>query len=311
MAPALKLRAWSSSSRGRAVAMSPGDHRPPVRAVEAVEAAGALDGPGKAIGKAVRGVLAPGALKDAISGTWLGHGLHPLLTDVVIGSFVSATLLDVLGGDRDGKAAERLIAIGIASYPVTAVTGISDYADSELADPAIRRVGLVHAAANSVALGLYAASLRARRNGDSGRGKLLGLAGASALGTAGYLGAHMTFAQGVGPNQTAFDPGPADWSDAIGSAQLTTNEPQSVVVGDTPVFLLRHADGVHAMHDRCSHRGCLLSDGAIDGEAVVCVCHGSRFRLQDGSIEQGPATVPQPSYETRESDGTIQVRLRG
>ena len=289
--------------------MSPRDPRPPVRAVEAVEGASVLDAPGKAIGKAVRGALAPGAVKDALSGTWLGHALHPLLTDVVIGSFVSATLLDVLGGDRDGKAARRLIAIGIASYPPTALTGTSDWADSEIADPAVRRVGLAHAAANAVALGLYASSLVARRKGATGRGKLLGLAGASALGAAGHLGGHLSYAQGVGPNQTAYDPGPGDWSDAIGSGDLPAGEPRSVLVGETPVFLLRHGDGLHAMHDRCSHRGCLLSDGDVEGESVVCVCHGSRFRLGDGSIERGPATVPQPSYETREQDGTIQVRL--
>lgn len=285
------------------------DSRPPVRAAEAVEGASVLDGAGKAIGEAFRGAIGPGKLKDALSGTWIGHALHPLLTDVVIGSFVSATLLDVLGGDRDGKAAERLIAIGIASYPPTALTGVSDWADSEIADPAVRRVGLVHAATNSAALGLYAASLLARRRGDAGRGKALGLAGAGALATAGYLGAHLTFVRGVGPNQTAFDPGPDEWTDAIESSRLPANEPRSALVGETPVFLLRHADGVHAMHDRCSHRGCPLSDGEIDGEVVVCYCHGSRFRLEDGSIELGPATVPQPSFEARESDGQVQVRL--
>src|SRR3954451_9164347 len=99
------------------------DERIPVRAVRAVEHAEALDDTGKAVGRAVRGVIGPGALKETLAGTWLGHALHPLLTDVVIGSLLSATLLDVLGGDADGKSAQRLIAIGIASYPPTAVTG--------------------------------------------------------------------------------------------------------------------------------------------------------------------------------------------
>lgn len=284
--------------------------RIPVRAVRSVERAEALDEPGKAIGKTVRGVLGPGALKDALSGTWLGHALHPLLTDVVIGSLVSATLLDVLGGDSDGKAAERLIAVGIASYAPTAVTGASDWADTEGVDPRIRRVGIAHAAVNATALTLYASSLVARRRDARGLGKLLGLTGAAALAAGGYLGAHMSFVQGVGPNQTAFDPGPEDWTDAIESSRLSPNEPQGVVVGDTPVLLLRHPDALHAMHDRCSHRGCPLSDGEIDGELVVCGCHGSRFRLEDGSVERGPATAPQPVYETRESDGQVQVRLR-
>lgn len=286
------------------------DERLPVRAVRAVEHATALDAAGKKIGKAVRSAIEPGALKDAISGTWLGHALHPLLTDIVIASLVSATMLDVLGGDSEGEAAERLIAIGIATYAPTALTGANDWADTEVVDPRIRRVGLAHAAANTTALSFYAASLAARRRGAAGRGKLLGLTGAAALVAGGYLGAHMSFVQGVGPNQTAFDPGPDDWTDAGESAELMPGEPRRVVVGDTPVLLLRHGEGLHALHDRCSHRGCPLSDGEIDGEVVVCACHGSRFRLEDGSVEQGPATAPQPVFDTRESDGRIEVRLR-
>src|ERR687884_2275699 len=123
----------------------------------------ALDSPAKAIGKAVRDSVGRGPLKDALSGTWLGHAVHPMLTDVVIGSFTSATLLDLLGGDDDGTAAERLIAVGIAAYGPTALTGVNDWADSEPVDDAVRRVGLVHAATNSIALGLYTSSLAARR----------------------------------------------------------------------------------------------------------------------------------------------------
>ena len=141
------------------------EQRPQVRAVEALENVAALDGPGKAIGKTVRNTVGTGALKDALSGTWLGHALHPLLTDLVIGSFVSATVLDVIGGDPDGKAAERLIAVGIASYPATSITGTNDWADTEPADPRVRRVGLAHAAANVAALSLYTASLVQRRKG--------------------------------------------------------------------------------------------------------------------------------------------------
>ena len=286
------------------------DDRLPVRLVRQVEHAQALDDLGATAGKTVRDKIPQGSIKDALSGTWLGHALHPLMTDVVIGALLSATILDFLGGDRDGKAAERLIAVGIGTYPPTAVTGSNDWADTEVVDPRIRRVGLAHAGANVTALTLYGASLAARRGGRRGRGKRLGYAGAAALGVGGYLGAHMSFVQGVGPNQTAFDPGPDDWTDALDSAGLTPGEPQSVVVQDTPVLLLRHGDGLHAMHDRCSHRGCSLSDGQIDGELVVCGCHGSRFRREDGSVERGPATAPQPVYETRESGGSIQVRLQ-
>jgi nitrite reductase/ring-hydroxylating ferredoxin subunit/uncharacterized membrane protein len=282
----------------------------PEALVRPVESASALDPIGTIIGKAARGAFGHGGLKDALSGTWLGHALHPLLTDVVIGSFVSATLLDLLGGDDDGRAAERLIAVGIAAYGPTAATGVNDWADSEIADPAVRRVGLVHAMSNTTALTLYGASLMARRRGCRTRGKVLAAAGAAVLTVGGYLGGHMSYTRGVGPNRTAFDPGPSDWSTAIDSSDLAAGVPRRVVVEDTPVFLLRHGDGLHALHDRCSHRGCSLAAGEIEGESIVCPCHGSRFSLHDGSVEGGPATSGQPSYEVRESEGKLEVRRR-
>src|SRR4051812_15971819 len=279
---------------------------------EIAESLASLDGVGKTVGKTVRGALRPGAFKDAISGTWLGHALHPVLTDVVIGSFTSATLLDVLGGDDDGAAAERLIGVGIAAYGPTALTGVNDWADSEPVDDRVRRVGLVHAATNATALALYTASLAARRRGDRGRGKVLGLLGGTVLATGGYLGGHLSFVRGVGPNQTAFDEGPADWTDAAAAGDLEQGKPTGVVVDDTPVLILRHGNHFHAIHDRCSHRGCPLSEmGEIEKETITCQCHGSRFSLKDGSVLRGPATQPQPSYEVRERDGRVELRLAG
>jgi nitrite reductase/ring-hydroxylating ferredoxin subunit len=278
--------------------------------VDAVESASPLDTPGKKIAKTVRDTIKPGALKDTLSGTWLGHALHPMLTDVVIGSFLSATLLDLLGTDADSGAQERLIAVGIAAYGPTALTGVNDWADSEPVDPAIRRVGLVHAASNSIALTLYSSSLAARRRGAHGKGKLLSGAGAAVLGLGGFLGGHLSFTKGVGPNQTAFDEGPDEWTAAIAADDLKADDPTAVNVGDTPVLLVRHRKHVHAIHDRCSHRGCSLAGtGELDGETIECGCHGSRFSLRDGSVERGPATSPQPAYEVREQAGKVEIKL--
>jgi nitrite reductase/ring-hydroxylating ferredoxin subunit len=272
--------------------------------ITAVESAEALDGVGKPLAKKVRSAIKQPA-KDALSGTWLGHALHPLLTDVVVGTFLSATLLDVVGGDEDGRAGARLISIGIAAYGPTALTGINDWADTEPVDDGIRRAGLVHAATNTTALALYALSLKARRSGNRGRARALSVAGATAIGAAGFLGGHLSFAKGVGPDQTIFDPGPDEWTAA---GDVPEGTPTRVVVDDTPVLLVRAQGSLYALHDRCSHRGCSLSDGEIDGLEVVCACHGSRFDLRDGSLKQGPATAPQPAFEIREREGKIEIR---
>jgi nitrite reductase/ring-hydroxylating ferredoxin subunit/uncharacterized membrane protein len=283
----------------------------PLRALAtALENLEALDAPGKAIGKQVRSALQPGAAKDLLSGTLLGHALHPILTDVVIGSFTSATILDLVGGRDTETAARKLVGIGLASYGPTALTGVTDWADSEPADPRVRRVGLIHAASNAAAATLYTLSWRARRNGRQGRGVLFGLAGAGALTAGGFLGGHLSYAQGVGVNQTAFDEGPSEWTPALDGSQLPEGQMRTAVVGETPVVLVRRNGRVSALHDRCSHRGCSLSGtGTVAEGYIECGCHGSRFSLGDGDVVRGPATVGQPSYEVREQGDRIEVRL--
>ena len=279
--------------------------------MEALEGAGALDKPAKAIGKKVRSTMSPGPLKDAASGTWLGHALHPLMTDVVIGAWMSATLLDVLGGDESGRARERLLAVGIAAYGPTALTGANDWADTEPADDGVRRVGLVHAATNATALTLQIASLAARRRGAQRQGVLLGMAGTAVMGVGGYLGGHLSFAKGVGPDQTIFDQGSDEWTAAGDASDLAEGTLRRTVVDETPVVMVRRGERILAIHDRCSHRGCPLSDvGELDGDVVECGCHGSRFSLEDGAVVRGPATAPQPAFEARESDGRIELRRR-
>jgi nitrite reductase/ring-hydroxylating ferredoxin subunit len=292
------------------VAQSRSGRRPtPLEPVlDLVEGAAALDQPGKAIGKLVRKALAPPKLKETLSGTWLGHALHPLLTDVVVGSFMSATLLDLLGGDDDGRASRRLIGVGIAAYPVTALTGVNDWADTEAADDGVRRTGLIHAVTNAAALSLYVSSLAARRKGAHGRGRLLGVGGATVLAAGGYLGGHLSFAKGVGPDQTVFDSGPDDWTPVQDAGELPEGRPTRAVAADTPVLLLRRGEEILAIHDRCSHRGCSLANGEVEGDHVTCACHGSRFDLRNGALLRGPATAPQPAFEVRRSGDRLELR---
>jgi nitrite reductase/ring-hydroxylating ferredoxin subunit len=278
------------------------------QAVGALESLEALDPIAVKLAGAVTKAVPVGATRDALSGTWLGHALHPVLTDVVIGSYTSASLLDLLGGDDDGKATERLIEVGIAASVPTVASGLTDWAMTIFGERRARPVGLAHATANLTASTLYGASLAARRRGERGRGKLLAAAGATVLAVGGFLGGHLSLTRGVGVNQTAFDEGPGDWT-ALDAADPGDGKPTSAMAGDTPVLLVRHHGHLHALHDRCSHRGCPLSGGKIEGESVTCPCHGSRFSLGDGSIERGPATSPQPIFETRERDGRIEVRL--
>jgi nitrite reductase/ring-hydroxylating ferredoxin subunit len=249
--------------------------------------------------------LAPrgGTLADLLAGTWLGHPLHPLLTDVAIGSWTSAWLLDMTGGKRARRPADRLVAVGVASALPAAAAGLSDWADTS---GEARRVGAVHAAGNTLAIALYAASLGARRRGRRRLGVALGTLGATAASGAGWLGGHLAFRLGVGVDETAFERLPAEWA-AVEGAPPEEGSMRRVTAGETAVLLVTSGGTTYAMVDRCSHRGCSLADGSLEDGLVVCACHGSTFAL-DGTLRRGPATASQPALDVRRHDGVLQVR---
>jgi nitrite reductase/ring-hydroxylating ferredoxin subunit/uncharacterized membrane protein len=274
----------------------------------AIEGLTALDGLSGPVQKAVAAIVPDSSrLKDLLSGTWLGHPVHPPLTDVVIGSWTSALVLDVLGGKESAQASERLIAAGIVAAVPTAAAGLSDWADTRGGSS---RVGTVHAAGNSTALVLHALSWVARRRGDRRRGLALSMLGYGVATFSAWLGGHLSFALGVGVNQNAFDEAPGEWTPVLAEAELEDGKPAGVQANGVGVLLARLDGRVYALGDRCSHRGCSLHEGELRGDTVVCRCHGSTFRLADGSIVKGPATAPQPAFDVRTSDGTLQIRRR-
>jgi uncharacterized membrane protein len=163
-----------------------------------LESVEALDGPARVAGRTWRGLIPNGAPKDLLSGAWLGHAVHPILTDIPIGVWTSAVLLDLTGGKASRSAADRLVLIGVLAAGATIVTGWSDWSDEEQDNSAIRRSGLVHAAANATATALMTGSYVARTRGARGRGRLLSLAGSAALGVGGWLGGHLSYTLGAG-----------------------------------------------------------------------------------------------------------------
>jgi nitrite reductase/ring-hydroxylating ferredoxin subunit/uncharacterized membrane protein len=277
--------------------MTPPAERPTLhRLAEEVGEAAALDGPAEAVAGAVRGAIPRGPVKDLLSGTPLGHAIHPLLTDLPIGTWTAAALLDVLGGRDSRPAAERLVAIGVLAAAPTAATGLNDWADTTPASDSVRRIGAVHAVANVAALGLYAASWAARRGGRHGRGVALGLAGLGALTVGGHLGGHLSYSKAVGVDQTALEARPDEWTVVFDEGALPEGELRSARLHDSTVLLARVNGEVHALADRCAHRGGALHEGELVDGCVECPLHGSRFRLADGSVERGPAAYPQPRY---------------
>jgi hypothetical protein len=171
-----------------------------------LEDAEALDVPVHAIEPSIRALFGTGTRAAVLRGDWLGHAVHPLLTDLVIGTWTSATVLDLFGGAESALPARRLIGTGLLAVGPTAWTGWAEWSAAEDRD---KRVGLVHAVTNGLAIGIYAASWIARQRGRHGSGARLALAGAAVQGVGAYLGGHLTAARKLGSRHPAYgEPSP-------------------------------------------------------------------------------------------------------
>ncbi|HEV7627777.1 MAG TPA: Rieske 2Fe-2S domain-containing protein [Streptomyces sp.] len=279
-------------------------------AVERTEHTTRLDPPIQGLQRAVHALPLSDEDRDVLHGHWLGHPVHPLLVQVPIGTWLSAAVLDLVPGKRRHYAPALLVATGLVAAVPAAVTGWIDWA--ELRKPQMR-VGLVHAVANSTAIGLYAASLTARLRGRSVRGRMLGYAGLAAVGVGGALGGHLAYRQASAVNHAEdisvrTEPG---WHPLGAAADLPIGEAVRRTVGEVPVVVVRESGGaVHVLADRCSHMAGPLSQGQVVDGCVRCPWHGSLFRLSDGWNVGGPATAPQPAFETRLVDGQVEAQLK-
>ncbi len=171
---------------------------------------------------------------------------------------------DVTGQE---KAADALVGLGVLTALPTAIAGASDWRHT---DGAERRVGLVHAVANDVAMTAYAASWFARRAGRRKLGIALSLVGATAMSVGGWLGGHLSYAMGVGVDTTVFQHGETEWAYLAEESEVRPGVLSTADFAGVPVLLTRTDDGIVALADRCTHRGAPLHEGELRDGCVVC-----------------------------------------
>jgi hypothetical protein len=175
------------------------DENPLLDAMDRIESERRLDSAINAVDRFVQ-PLRTGRARVALGGKWLGHALHPFLTDLPIGCWLSSALLDLTPGGSTRIASKRLVGAGIVFAVPTALSGASDW--SLMSDQRGRRVGVVHAGLNTIALAFYAWSWNLRRHNRHWRGMLAGFAGGGATIASGYLGGHLSFGMNAMPAPT-------------------------------------------------------------------------------------------------------------
>jgi nitrite reductase/ring-hydroxylating ferredoxin subunit/uncharacterized membrane protein len=273
--------------------------------IQRIEQVDALDAGAEAVASAVSRVTHRPPVSNVVGGSWLGHPVHPALTDLPIGFWTSALVLDLCAGRSGRRAAQSLVGLGVLSAVPTALTGLADWSDTS---GRTRRVGIAHALLNSAGLVSFTLSWRARRHGHHARGLLFTMVGSAAATLAASLGGHLVYRTGTGVDVNAFNPGPTDWAPLDGDLEPVTGlDGGYATAAGEPLLVSRTTHGWNAIGARCSHRGGPLQQGTVADGCVTCPWHQSRFRLDDGAVVDGPAAAPQPTYAVSEVDGRLSV----
>ena len=273
-----------------------------------------LDGIAKPVEKTVEQAF-PGetgrAVKDALHGTWLGHPLHPVLTDVPIGAWMMAQVFDALGTvrktDAYDAAARVCITTGLVGAVGAAATGIADWSETGRDS---RRIGFIHGLVNITATSLFLTSAILRR-----RKRTTGAVAASSTGFAvamagAYLGGALVYQRNIGPHHALDWNAPGEFTRAIAAAELPEGTKRKLHIGDVDVVVGRHQGALFALAEKCAHQGGPLSEGELKDGTLVCPWHGSTFCVPSGELVHGPSAYDQPCYETRVVDGFLEIRRR-
>jgi len=256
----------------------------------------------------------PRRFRSLLNGTWLGHPLHPAITDVPIGAWLLTAIFDIVwlisptATSWAARGAEVAVLIGILAALGAAVTGLTDWSDSYGAE---RTVGLYHAGLNSLALVLFIISFVLRLGvptGESIVAAILGFLGIISVLVAAYLGGDMVFGKGTGVNHTAWQEGSHDFVPVLPVAEVLDNSLRRVEVAGVPVVIVKLGTKYAAIAATCSHAGGPLDEGELQGDVVQCPWHGSRFRMLGGKALTGPATFAQPRYDVQVRDGVLYLR---
>jgi len=248
-------------------------------------------------------------IKDLLNGTWLGHPLHPVLTDVPLGTWTGMIMLDLaqLNNEDEGiaRGSDILLALGIAGATGAAVAGVTDWSDLAGTD---RRVGMLHGLLNGSALLTNIAALVLRLTGKRRAGMALSTIGYLTSLFAAYLGGELAFAKGIGVNHEAWEGGPDDYVAVMDAKDLAEGKLTRVDAAGAPAVLLKQGNSIYAIGAVCAHLAGPLDEGTCENGVVTCPWHGSRFRMSDGSVVNGPAVYAVPMFAVRVRDGKVELR---
>lgn len=250
-------------------------------------------------------------IKDALNGTWLGHTLHPVLTDLPLGAWTASTLLDLvwLSNEDEGiaRSADIVMWAGLTGAAGAAVSGLTSWVDT---DGPEQRTGMLHGLLNGGVTTLNLTSALLRLMGKRRSAITLSML-AYTLGLySAYLGGELSLSEGIGVNHVAWEGGSDDFVAVMNEQDLPQNKLTRVEAAGVPVVLFKEQNTIYALAATCSHLGGPLDEGTCSKGVVYCPWHHSGFHLSDGSVANSPAVYAQPTFAVRVRNGKVELRRR-
>ena len=246
-------------------------------------------------------------IQNFLNGSWLGHPVHAVVTDVPIGAMTVSIIADVLG---QPVVADASLVVGVLAMVASAVTGAADYAE---VDGTARNRATVHSVVMVVSLVLYVISLLIRSGSPADRlvPIVIALVAYLLLALGAAIGGDLVYLIGTHVNRHAWRGAGTKWIKLeLGDlTDIPEGGPTKLKAGINELAVVREGDRILAVHAQCAHAGGPLAEGSLVGDAIECPWHGSRFRLANGHNVRGPAMYDQPAYDVRRAEaGGWEVR---
>ena len=248
-------------------------------------------------------------IQNFLNGSWLGHPVHAVVTDVPIGALTVSIIADVIG---QPVVADVSLVLGVLGMVASAVTGAADYAE---VDGTARNRATVHSTIMVISLVLYVISLAIRSGSPADRlaPVLIALVAYLLLSLGAAIGGDLVYLIGTHVNRHAWRGAGVKWIKLdLGELEdIPEGGPTKLKAGINELAVVREGDRILAVHAQCAHAGGPLAEGSLVGDAIECPWHGSRYRLADGHVVRGPTMYDQPAYEVRRAEaGGWEVRRR-
>ena len=260
-----------------------------------------------------------GWIKTLLHGTWpLGHPLHPAITDITVGAYTAAVALDVayvVTSDATlTRAADFIFVVAFISSLIAIVSGFTDWQHTFGEE---KRTGMLHSLIMLAVSVLFLVSIIMRGTAADQRVLAMWISGVAwaALLVGAFFGGEMPYGYGTEVNRQAWNEHPGKWTKLdVAARGLDDRKPVVGKAKALDVFVVKLDGEIYAMGNVCTHAGGPLNEGTWVGKdrcEIQCPWHGSRFCVKDGGVRGGPATFPEPRFDTRVSEsGFVEIRAK-